>query len=328
MKISVIIPVYNTGEKLYECLDSVVHQTGIDIKDFEIIIIDDGSKAETAGICDRAVKKYSDIDIKVYHQDNKGVSEARNAGIAKAGGKYITFVDADDTIDNDAFHYMLYGFTNDEIKMVSMADKSGIVTGYDYVRCYLLYGDTHVWGKLYKTEFLKEHSFQKGLTIGEDMLFLLDLACDIGDEKAIVVLDKQKYRYFDNAEGAMKKAFKISYLDQIECWDKAEEKIKDLRREKGVFTDEQIYTRLAVIKTMAIMLVAGKLAIVSGSKMSAFQREDFDKAVEKTTNSLKKVLSIKGTFKRLDMGYKVKVLIYRISPNIYFRLYGSWKNGR
>ena len=92
MKISVIIPVYNTEkEYLEKCLDSVRNQT---LREIEMILIDDGSTNQAGEICD----EYADKDdrIKVIHQKNQGVAVARNSGLAVAEGEWITFVDADD----------------------------------------------------------------------------------------------------------------------------------------------------------------------------------------------------------------------------------------
>ena len=98
MKLSIIIPVYNIDEVLLrQCLDSVVKQT---ISDYEVIIVDDGSEMSCAKVCDEYALKY--FFVKVIHQQNQGVSVARNAGIEAAAGKYIQFVDADDWLEADA----------------------------------------------------------------------------------------------------------------------------------------------------------------------------------------------------------------------------------
>ena len=92
-EISVIIPVYNTERYLTECLESVLAQS---FRDFEAIIVNDGSTDKSAGIIDAFAKR--DSRIVVLRQENKGLSEARNAGIGIAKGNWITFVDSDDTI--------------------------------------------------------------------------------------------------------------------------------------------------------------------------------------------------------------------------------------
>lgn len=83
-KVSVIVPVYNTGAILRGTLDSIINQT---YKDFELILVDDGSKDESPKICDEYASK--DLRIKVIHKANGGICDARNVGIAAAAGEYI-----------------------------------------------------------------------------------------------------------------------------------------------------------------------------------------------------------------------------------------------
>jgi glycosyltransferase involved in cell wall biosynthesis len=93
-KISVIVPVYNVSRYLTKCIDSILNQT---FKDFELILVDDGSTDNSGTICDDYKNKYE--FIKVIHTKNCGVSNARNVGIEISGGDYITFIDSDDYID-------------------------------------------------------------------------------------------------------------------------------------------------------------------------------------------------------------------------------------
>ena len=95
-KISVIIPVYNAEKTLHRCIDSILAQT---FSDFEVLLIDDGSKDKSGEICDEYARK--DSRIKVCHKENGGVSSARNMGLDNAKGEWITFVDADDYIASD-----------------------------------------------------------------------------------------------------------------------------------------------------------------------------------------------------------------------------------
>lgn len=94
--ISVIIPVYNVEEYLPECLDSVLNQS---YKNLEIVLVDDGSKDSSGTICDTYEKK--DSRIKVIHKKNGGLSDARNRGMQKIKGDYLTFIDSDDWVDKD-----------------------------------------------------------------------------------------------------------------------------------------------------------------------------------------------------------------------------------
>ena len=97
-KISVVIPVYNSENYLKRCLESIVNQT---LKDIEIILVDDGSKDGSGRICDEYQAK--DKRIKVIHQKNAGSGFARNNGIKKATGEFISFIDSDDYIDLDTY---------------------------------------------------------------------------------------------------------------------------------------------------------------------------------------------------------------------------------
>ena len=92
-KISVIVPVYKVEKYVGECINSILAQS---FKDFELILVDDGSPDKSGEICDSYAKK--DNRIKVFHKKNGGVSSARNFGIDKAVGEWLCFIDSDDTI--------------------------------------------------------------------------------------------------------------------------------------------------------------------------------------------------------------------------------------
>ncbi len=138
IRLSIIIPVYNKESYLEKCLNSVVCQTA---KDIELILIDDGSQDGSGKICDKYAAKYP--WIRVFHQENKGVSSARNCGIKNAQGKYIGFVDADDIIDSSMYEQLL-----------SIAEKESL----DVVFCDLL---VSVQGKRRQDEFkhIQKNSF-------------------------------------------------------------------------------------------------------------------------------------------------------------------------
>ena len=97
-KLSVIVPIYNGEEHLEKCLNSIINQT---FKDFELILIDDGSKDQSLKICLEFERKYN--NVKVFHQENKGTSTARNLGVEKSSGEWITFVDDDDWIEPNTY---------------------------------------------------------------------------------------------------------------------------------------------------------------------------------------------------------------------------------
>ncbi len=105
--ISVIIPVYNVEEYLEDCLSAVIRQT---FRQFEVLLIEDGSEDKSIEICEKFCKK--DERFKVFSSGHRGVSAARNLGIEKADGKYIVFIDSDDKIENDMLEYLYRGICN------------------------------------------------------------------------------------------------------------------------------------------------------------------------------------------------------------------------
>ena len=118
--ISIIVPVYNAREYLYRCIDSIIAQT---LQSWELLLIDDGSTDESGDICDDYAEK--DKRIRVVHQQNAGVSAARNTGLAVARGKYIGFVDSDDWIEYGMFD-KLYCAAENEMCSIVMCDATTV----------------------------------------------------------------------------------------------------------------------------------------------------------------------------------------------------------
>lgn len=116
MKLSIIVPVYNVEKFLNKCLDSLVGQT---MEDYEIILVDDGSKDASGRICDDYAERYPEL-VRVMHIDNGGQGRARNFGIDTAKGEYLGFVDSDDWVETDMYP-----------KLCQRADE----TGADVVVC-------------------------------------------------------------------------------------------------------------------------------------------------------------------------------------------------
>ena len=98
MKFSIILPIYNVEAYLRDCVDSILQQT---FTDYELILVDDGSKDGSPAICDEYAKK--DNRIKVVHQQNAGQSAARNKGLSIAAGDYVVFIDSDDFVTSKDF---------------------------------------------------------------------------------------------------------------------------------------------------------------------------------------------------------------------------------
>lgn len=186
-KISIIMPVYNTGEYLHKCIQSILAQT---LKEFELIIINDGSTDNSGEICDEYAK--SDSRIKVIHKINEGVSVARNVGISVADGEYITFVDSDDWIEADMYSE-LYNYAKvynadivmcdaitkygdnriDENDTITLIDDTKLLLKSDFTSEILCEMAGAAWRCIYKNSLLTENNiaFPVGIPISEDRIF-------------------------------------------------------------------------------------------------------------------------------------------------------------
>lgn len=185
--VSVIVPVYNAENYLQECIDSLITQT---YKKIEIILINDGSQDNSIGICRRNAVK--DKRIKVFDNENKGVSATRNMGIKQALGKYICFVDSDDYVEKQYIFnlvnqvkenvipfcgYILDVHTKEGIKcqkrtcsLQSVIDvQSGIVNLFSHGFL------SPIWNKIYEKQILINNNifFDESISLGEDLIFNL-----------------------------------------------------------------------------------------------------------------------------------------------------------
>lgn len=113
MKLSIIVPIYGVAKYLRKCVESLLEQ---DIIDYEIILVDDGSPDECPQICDGYAEKYD--NIRVVHQENAGLSAARNSGIAVAQGDYIMFIDSDDYLQSNVLGILMEQVERDNLDVL------------------------------------------------------------------------------------------------------------------------------------------------------------------------------------------------------------------
>lgn len=156
-EVSIVVPVYNVEKYLARCIDSLVKQT---LKDIEIILVDDGSKDQSGDICDRYALE--DQRIKIVHKSNGGLSSARNAGLDKASGKYVGFVDSDDDVEPDMYEQMLRTAERYDVDFV-MSDYIRVL---DNNSCYLKTLD--IEGGYYDRKKIRKIIFPN-LIMGEDL---------------------------------------------------------------------------------------------------------------------------------------------------------------
>ena len=257
---SIIIPVYKVrSDYLDTCLKSILNQS---FNDIEIIIIDDGSPDNCGLICDNYAEK--DKRIKVLHQDNQGVSAARNAGIEMAIGEWIMFVDPDDWVKDNSYEKLSeYLMDNDidilmfrhekvsnskrstlkfNLKPNIVYDTSDPVIKEELYRLGMrpkdvgFYGFQYCWDKVYRRKFIVENSIEFPISIhkSEDKVFIL--RCLEKLHRLMIVnetiycyrvnTDGACYRYKDNADSDRAKLASL-LIDMSHCMDKEIGELKE-----------------------------------------------------------------------------------------------------
>ena len=111
-KVSVIVPVYNVEKYLHRCIDSILAQS---FTDFELLLVNDGSKDKSGEICDEYAAK--DSRVRVFHKENGGVTSARKLGFDSSVGEYVLFVDSDDYLDKDGIA-SLVSLSDDDVDII------------------------------------------------------------------------------------------------------------------------------------------------------------------------------------------------------------------
>lgn len=232
--ISVIIPIYNVQPYLKRCVDSVCGQSYTDL---EILLIDDGSTDESGSLCDLLAK--SDSRIQVYHQENRGLSAARNLGLEKTNGDFIAFVDSDDFIlpnmlqtlhdvlekyDCDIASCSFIKFTDHILKIENSAKKLKIFSSEDALRDLFLSGvfQETVWNKLYRRSVLENLNFPVG-KYHEDIFFTYQAFLHA---KKIAAVDFIGYGYFQRQDSISGAKFSSKRFDALEGMAIRAEKIK------------------------------------------------------------------------------------------------------
>lgn len=320
-RISVIIPVYNGAAWIRECLESVQAQS---CQDFEVLVMDDNSTDGTTEMV-QAISA-EDKRIRLILRNGRGVSSARNEGIAESNGEYITFLDADDKLAPDMFEVLLGILKQEGSDMVScgyhkwtenaiinsIEEKTSVrtVDRETYLSDYLLCQHTHCWGVLYRRSVIENTGFRQNLTIGEDMMFLMDLLPKL---TLVSITDYRGYYYRVNESGATLRPFVPAYMDEIKGWKLAAEMIgRDYPRQ---------LPKVKSIVAVSAILVAGKIA-----RLSKKERKKYWECVTVCHDTVKEALQMPGAKENLPSGYGIKTSIFVRCPGVYLGLYHLWKS--
>lgn len=229
--ISVIVPIYGAEQYLDRCVESIVNQSYTNL---EILLIDDESPDSCPAMCDAWAVK--DHRVKVIHQQNKGPSGSRNAGLDLAEGDYISFVDSDDYIELNLFDLMLHAIhvTNSDIAIldehnckINTKDIKNNLATYNQEETVLYIISTlnnSPCNKLYKRNIIDKHRFYEGKTYGEDLDFLSRIFTHV---RRSVLLPYHGYHYEKREGSITTSALNDKSFDELFFKDRVLQVMKD-----------------------------------------------------------------------------------------------------
>lgn len=275
-KLSIIVPVYNTGKYLNKCVESILSQS---YSDFELILVDDGSDVETAEICDDLAGR--DKRIQVYHKNNEGVSVARNFGIDKAKGEYLGFVDSDDWIEKGMYEALIHTIETTHADVVycdatTIWDngKTELDTFTTLPTSCLLNIDKlspsttcqmagSAWRGLFKTSTREGIRFPEGLKFSEDRIYNLKHL----SQASTVYYLKESFYFRYMREGSCVNSY---HPDAIQTVLRSSIILQEIAFSRWGQPGKDIY-----VKQMAYSLIAFASAVVTRSKNDTPRYKEF-----------------------------------------------------
>ena len=310
-QVSIIVPVYQVEKYLRQCIDSILAQT---FRDFELILVDDGSKDQSGTICD----EYAGIDgrVRVIHKENGGLSDARNTGLERAVGKYFMFVDSDDYIAPTMVEHLYnsiqseradiaicnfcHVFDKKEKKDFSTDIKAEVLRGKEifyYRKNDRSYGFwTVAWNKLYKRETFRNVRFRFG-KYHEDEFWANDIyQMDI----RVVTIPECLYYYRQRDNSIMRKESIARNLDILEA----------LRERILIYLEKQEYTDQAYRVLIYSLEYLDKSKRLVTNKIEAIQFYQAEKRTKDIIQRMKK--------RKLSMIKKISLVFMRINPCLVF----------
>ena len=320
-KISVIVPVYNAERYLKRCVESILMQT---YSNLEVILVDDGSTDNSGKICDDYLKV--DSRVRVIHKANGGVSSARNYGLEVAIGKYVTFVDSDDWIENDAIEILYnllvknkaecscFSFYIDKKHYIQECKQNGNTvkvldssTAIEFALSNNKFSG-YVWNKLYSLHIIREKAicFDENISICEDLLFNIKyLVCC----NKVIYNNIQKYHYFYHEESALKSKFNSKKLSVIIAYEEIS-KIVEL------FNDKLLTNTYSSLVSICIPLL--------------IQAKEFEGDNQKYIDLLYKIIKKYFRHVMFDKTKMLQTKLYAvmifISPKMFYYIWRKAKN--
>lgn len=251
-KISIIVPVYRVEKYLHRCLDSIVNQT---FTDWECLLVDDGSPDNSGKICD----EYSEKDgrFKVFHQENAGVSAARNKGLDEAKGEWIGFVDSDDWIDKKTYEvvynravkenvdliqwgYVMENINTEKQKFIRFQEKEFSSNDAS------IYWNPSMWIKLVSRKLIYDNNLRYpiGVKLSEDRIFAVQ--CFINSTKSLALSDVF-YHYCMNEDSVSHSMTREMVLQEINTINT----IEVILRNNNCHLDDYILQQKIAVKSHA-----------------------------------------------------------------------------
>ena len=235
--ISIVIPVYNAENYLECCLKSIVSQT---YKDWEVILVDDGSKDSSGKICDRYENDFQ--NVKCIHKKNGGVSSARNAGIEQAQGEWLFFCDADDMLlpgalekmavetEQHQTEFLMFGYekvSETGISLLKMIEEKNKIINRNRALLEMYRASDYpyqgyLWCKLFKRSVITDYHilFNETISFNEDRLFIIEYLTKVKSDIFYTTSPVYKY-YVRNGVGAMaslQKGFNYNFITDFDAF--------------------------------------------------------------------------------------------------------------
>ena len=312
-KVSVIVPVFNASKYISKTLDSIIDQ---DFDSYEIIVVDDGSTDNSLGIIKETLEK-TEIPHKIIHQENAGVSVARNVGIDESTGDYLVFIDADDHVTSkhlstlyngeSDFSLILY-VKEDGDRLIDMDTYTeDVISTYDFIRKELNMEITFNFFQLmYRASIIKDNDirFTPGVVYGEDTEFAHKA---LSNGKEIVINNEVTYYYVQHSDSAIKST-EYRRFGVIEIF----ENLADFYNKNNK-------------AELANLIITSRIPKAIFGNMNFFFHNgyDFDEVMAKM-----KELDLFTKLSRYqgDSKFKLKIRLFLLNPKMYYRTWMRLKN--
>ena len=304
--ISVIVPIYNGEKFLPKCIESILNQT---FKNFELLLINDGSKDSSLDICNKYLEKFPD-KIKIFNNKNMGCSATRNFGIENSQGNYLLFIDSDDWIEKDMLEKMYQkALLEDSDVVISGVIREDMVSSTTLIQnptfeesAYFWLTENnlipYIWNKLYKKSLIFNNNilFPVNIRLSEDMVFNIKTLLEA---KKITVLSKAFYHYIIHGNNTV---LNIENRRDIFL---ALETIYEYLLEKKLDNDIELFNRLRELSEIHIKSAFLKL-------LYSKDRKEFKKCFSMFLKDTKKIkfLNFVSRFKVYKRAFSV-YLIYQ-----------------